>query len=73
MRVGCKMALKDFERVLEDLEKVVKSLESGEETLEDSIKSYEKGVKLYKNCQEMIIVAEKKITELNALLQQEGK
>jgi exodeoxyribonuclease VII small subunit len=65
------MKEQNFEVKLNELEGIVKNLESGDLNLDDSINKFEEGVELYKNCQSLLVKAEKKIQVLTDSLKEE--
>lgn len=54
----------DFEQTLADLEQLVAAMESGNMPLEESLKAFEHGVKLTRECQQVLLEAEQKVTLL---------
>ncbi|MGB0452798.1 MAG: exodeoxyribonuclease VII small subunit [Bacteriovoracaceae bacterium] len=67
-----KLEIKDFEKNLEVLEGIVEKLESGKMNLDKSLKEFEKGVELYSDCRKMLTFAEKKVSKLTELLQEDS-
>lgn len=54
----------DFESAIADLESLVEKLESGELALADSLEHFERGVALSRQCQELLELAQLKVTQL---------
>ena len=53
-----------FEDSIKELEKIVESLEKGDCGLAESLDLFEKGIKLSKECNDMLVKAEKKVSVL---------
>ena len=64
------MANVNFEDNMEKLEKIVSELEKGDLNLDDSIAKFEDGIKISKECNKILVEAEKKIT---ILLEKDGE
>ena len=58
------MKEQNFETIMNELEAIVHELENGDLDLETSIKKFEEGMKLSKKCNDVLNDAEKKITIL---------
>ena len=54
-----------YEQALERLEEIVKTLENSETTLDESLKLFEEGTKLASYCNDKLINANQKITEIS--------
>lgn len=52
----------NFEKSMEKLENIAEELEKDDLGLDESVKLFEEGMKLSKKCNEMLQMAEKKIT-----------
>ncbi len=55
-----------FEDQLELLKDITKALESGELPLEESLSLFEKGIQLYKQCNDLLVDAERRVSVLMA-------
>ena len=53
-----------FEENMKKLEEIAVELEKGDLDLDTSVKKFEEGMKISKECSEMLVKAEKKITML---------
>lgn len=53
-----------FEELLKQLEDITEKLETGNISLKESMELYEKGVKLKNQCEEQLLLAESKWTQL---------
>lgn len=60
-----------FEEALSRLEKIVQALEAGGLALEEAIAVFEEGMGLARICSERLNAAELKISQLQAVLEQE--
>ena len=58
------MATSNFEKNMSDLENIVTELEKGDLNLDESISKFEEGIKISKQCNKILVDAEKKITIL---------
>lgn len=57
-------APRNFEQQLEEIESIVADLESGTLSLDEMLHRYESGMKLIDACQQRLVTAELKITEI---------
>ena len=53
-----------FERAIEELESIVKRLEEGKVPLEESVAIYERGEILKKRCEELLLLAETRVSKI---------
>lgn len=53
-----------YEELLKELKTIVQKIEDDETSLDESIAQYERGALLVKQCEEMLVKAEMKISQL---------
>ncbi len=54
-----------YEDAVSRLEEIVEALESGDKSLDESMKLFEEGTKLCSYCNELLINAKQKITDIS--------
>ena len=59
----------DYKSLSNELDEILATLQSGELSIDDALPAYERGVALVKQLEKQLTVAENKVTELQAKLQ----